>query len=483
MHVTGRQVSDGRAAFPTRRAYLVLGLGFAAFAVYGSLVPFELHPISLEAAWDQFRTLLTQYPTRRISRSDFLANILLFVPVGFTLAGGLLLDRERRFALVLAALLILPFSLVVSSVAEFLQTFTDGRVPSSTDIAAQTAGCLVGIALWGVVGTPLTRWLRDAFAAAPEDRLSRLLVAYAAGWVFVSLAPFDITVDLGDLARRVRTGKITLVPFAGVDVFSARGAWDALAEVLSATPLGALGLVVWRWSRGMAFASGVLLVMLVEGAQIFIRSHAASATDLLFGSVGVALGASVIGSRLRHGELTRRPGDRSAINVAAFAAIGFWCLVLCAYHWAPYDFALDNDQIRRKLARMSLVPFAGYRSGSDLNAFSNLLTKLALSAPLGVAAAFAFASVFSHRWIRLALALTLAGLALGAIEIGQMFLPDRVPDPTDVLVGVIGSYGGCRLAAWLKPGAAGLSGGLPASYQNAEPRGAEEEQRGGFGQL
>jgi VanZ family protein len=89
-----------------------------------------------------------------------------------------------------------------------------------------------------------------------------------------------------------------------------------------------------------------------------------------------------------------------------------------------------------KLASISLLPFAGYGAGSYLNSLSDLLTKLGVSLPLGVSAAFLFQR--SRGPVAAALLLAIAAL-LATIETGQLFLPTRYPDPTDVLVGVTGA--------------------------------------------
>jgi VanZ family protein len=342
----------------------------------------------------------------------------------------------------------------VSLTAEFLQIFASGRIPSNTDIAAQTLGCAAGVIAWLFVGQQLTGWLRATLAARPQDRLARVLTAFVAGWVFVNLAPFDITVDAGDLAARVRSGKIALVPFSGDAIGTARWAWDALAEFLAAVPLGLFGLLGWTGARlhrrSTAFAIGTGIVLIVQAAQIFIRSHAATTTDVIFASAGVALGAA-IGPRVlaRH----RQPPDdasRSVLNPMAVGAVALWIVVLCAYHWVPYDFTVDTEAIRRKLGRMSLLPFAGYRSGSYLNALNNLLTKSALALPLGVAASYVMrpramaGRLVTAGWF-------LFGVAVfGAIETGQFFLPGRFPDPTDVLVGAVAVLAGLRLGEWLR---------------------------------
>lgn len=108
----------------------------------------------------------------RMSRSDLLANALLFVPIGFMLAGAILVDRRSRRLRVLATLLTLLSSAAVSSVLEFLQIFAPGRVPSPIDIMAQVLGCTIGLVAWMAGGDAVTRWLRAARQAAGEDRLS-----------------------------------------------------------------------------------------------------------------------------------------------------------------------------------------------------------------------------------------------------------------------------------------------------------------------
>ena len=202
--------------FPTRRSYGCLALAFTAFAVYGSLLPADFHSIPLNAAWDHFTTSILTVPSSRVSRTDVLANVLLFVPIGFTLAGSLLLDRGRRFAF-RAVGVILPSSVAVSLATEFLQTFTESRVPSIIDVTAQTAGCVVGVGAWMALGDSITTWCRATLAATGGDRLFRILSAYTVGWIFINLAPFDITVDLSDLLGRLRSGRIAFTPFAGSD--------------------------------------------------------------------------------------------------------------------------------------------------------------------------------------------------------------------------------------------------------------------------
>src|SRR5918993_1966260 len=369
-------------AFPTSRSYLALALAFIAFAIYGSLLPFEWQARTFESAWEQFRHDVLVFPARRISRSDVLANVLLFVPIGFALAATRLVDRSGWLRLVWTTLLILPISVAVSCTAEFLQLFASGRFPSGLDVAAQTVGCLLGIAFWRMGGQALTNWVREATATAPQNRLARALAALAAVWAFVNLAPFDITIDLGDLAARVRSAEISAIPFAR-DIPWQRRAWDVIAETLSTIPLGLLGVTLMHQRRRRAwpgaFIIGTTLVLIVEGLQVFIRSHSANTGDAMLGVAGVSAGVWIGTRTLRDATLAPSLPVSAAISRRATAAVVLWILVLMAYHWSPYDFAVDYEGIRQKVDQMSLLPFAGYLRGSYLNALNNLLTKLALA--------------------------------------------------------------------------------------------------------
>lgn len=452
--VSATRTANVTKAFPTRRSYALFASALMAFAIYLSLIPFDFRRVPLDDAVSRFSRIMQSPHVERISRTNYLANVLLFVPVGFGLSGALLLGRTRVSRAALAGLLIFPASVAVSLIAEFLQVFVPGRIVSRGDVNAQTLGCLFGLAAWLLAGERLTAWLRGASDRHRADRIARALSAYAAAWAFVNLAPFDFTVDLGVLARRLRTGMIALVPFPDTGVPTARLVWEIAATTLSAVPLGVLGLVGWtglgaRRHSGAAFAFGAALVLAMELTQVFVRSHAADATDVLCGWLGVGVGVWIGRSVLSH----RGAADvvpRRAISAPATLALAAWCLLLCAYHWLPYDFVLDTGLIRDRLSSMSLVPFVGYWSGSELKVFKNLLVKLGLAVPFGVIAAFVVRGGWLGRRLLAGAWLIAATALFGAIEIGQLLLPSRTPDPTDVLMSVTGTLAGLWIGWWLQ---------------------------------
>ena len=286
-----------------------------------------------------------------------------------------------------------------------------------------------------------------------QDRLAQALIAYAVVWTAVNLAPFDITLDLGELSQRVHSGMITIIPFAGAGQPLARVAWDAFMAFTSAIPLGALGVVIGpRDGRSrpplVACLPGAALVAAMEAVQIVIVSHAADSTDVLCGWLGVGVGV-VLALRLlppRHAVASR---PLAPAGLGAALLLGCWVLVVILYHWMPYDFSADRGMIRAKVAALSFVPFGGYVGGSDLNALNDILVKLALAAPLGVLAAF----VQRRRSLpafTIPIALCFFTALFAIVEAGQLFLPNRSPDPTDVAMGVLGALAGLFLGRWIK---------------------------------
>ena len=338
-----------------------------AFTLYASLIPFNLSAIALGDAVQHFIGVMLSPPAGRLSRTNFLANVLLTVPVGFGLAGALLCDRAHRWTTVLKTVAIaLTAGLLLSLTVEFLQEFAPGRVPALADVEAQAAGVLAGAAAWLAAGPILTTWLRMIQRYRGQDRLGHVLIGYAVVWTAVNLAPFDITLDLGELSQRMHAGLITIVPFTAAGRPLSRVALGRADRIRLRDPArGAWGHRRPPDGRArtmlLSFAVGAALVAGMELAQIFIVSHGADITDVLCGWAGVALGVATA-RRLQppqHGVQS----DRSESARRARRCPRQLGLVLLLYHWMPYDFTADRGMIHAKVAALSFVPFAGYAGG------------------------------------------------------------------------------------------------------------------------
>jgi glycopeptide antibiotics resistance protein len=460
--VAGPDAARSGLGFPSRGTWALLGAAFLLFAAYASLVPFDLRPVSVDSAVRAFREVVAHPLRLRFSRTDLVANVLLFVPIGFCLAGALRLGSTRWWSGPVAAIVVLSISIPWSLAIEFAQLFTAGRITSIGDVAAQTFGTMAGLVLWETVGADLSAWLRSTMAARSRtERIERVLATYVVLWAFVNLAPFDLTLDLGTLATKFRRGGIQLIPVPFARPSGAVGPWlwDIVSTGLAALPVGAyavlgrtVGLRRRHWLRAAQLSLAAIL--LLELTQVFVASHVADVNDFLAGCAGAWGGIWLAW------HFSARPAGTSplasirTVSWPAVGALAAWCLVLAAYHWMPYDFSTDITMIRRKLAAMSLIPFAGYHVGPDLNALNQLLVKTSLSLPLGLIAGFVLRVPPGSTAARLASAgaLLFAAAVLSCIEAGQLLLPSRYADPTDVLVGVAAAAAGLLATRWVRRG-------------------------------
>ena len=115
-------------------------------------------------------------------------------------------------------------------------------------------------------------------------------------------------------------------------------------------------------------------------------------------------------------------------------------------YWHPYNFELDKESFLHSLQNLSLLPFSHYQNNAIFQAMTQLYRNVFFFLPAGVIAAVMlkgdrhFSSV-GRILIKSVLFLLITGFA-GVMELGQFFLPSRIPDLTDVLLGMLGAWAG-----------------------------------------
>ena len=443
----------------TRRTYGVLALGYVLFVIYGSLVPLAFRPVPLAAAVDHFIRVVTG-PLLIDSRTDFATNFLLFVPFGYFWLAALRTDRQGWFGSLMATAFTVGCGFVLCSAIEFTQTFFPDRTVALSDMVAETFGGVFGATVWLLVGPAVNGWLRGFSKERERPALvQRLLLAYSIAFVFSQLLPLDLTLNLGELARKYREGRITLHPFGYVHTSWLSAAWDYFGDVALNAPIGAAAVLLWTAGRSrrrapVAVMLGVAVVAAIELAQVFVNSRYADVTDVLTGSVGVVLGVAIAMTLSDREALTDGGGRPDRLVVAARVGAVAWMGAMLSYHWRPFDFTLSPQQVSTGMHQLMSVPFLSYYLGSEFHAFTEMMRKSLLALPLGALLRLAWPSGerVSASWIRL-LVLALVGfcLLLG-IEVGQVFLPTRVADVTDAMVGEIGFVAGMWVAGLLIAG-------------------------------
>jgi len=436
-----------------RRTYAIGTLIYVLFVMYGSFVPLEFQPMTLDRAFERFSEIFV-LPLPVDSRTDVATNVLLFIPLGYLLLGTLRVDRRDRGGGLAAALFTCISCGALSVGIEFTQIFFRGRTVALSDIVAESTGGIAGVVLWLLCGRAVTAWARDLSLERERPALiQRLLLLYCVGFFVSQILPLDLTLSLGELAHKFRSGRIILVPFGYTHASWSIAAWDYLTDIALNVPLGAAAALLWtpagaRRHPWVAFAAGVVAVSFIELAQLFVASRFADVTDIVTGSAGVALGVAAVTS-LSDRVSTGVRGTAGGVAVGpARMALAVWTGVLVSYHWRPFDFTVEPARVTAGLHELLSVPLSWYYAGTEFHAFTEMSLKSLLALPLGVLLRLAWPADRRSPTSRLRL-IMLAGLGFGvlfAIEVGQVFLPTRVPDVTDAMIGELGVVAGLWLA-------------------------------------
>jgi VanZ family protein len=356
-----------------------------AIILYGSLFPLRF-AASGDAA-DALNALINGWP-RRISRGDAVANVLLYIPFGFALAGVLRQAWAGRAGTLAALMAAAIGGAMLSAAIEMTQFFIPVRTTSLSDLAFNIAGTAIGAGLAVLMpraGLQSRPPVRDIFA---------LLLALA--WAADRLWPLVPALDLSNIK-------------------------DALKPLLagfSASPLVILRLTL-GWFLFATLAEAALgRARLVQAAIILAGSAIACAPPFLLGrvlSVDGLLGAAL---GLILWRLARNAPAGLSRLLPMLAALALVTII----GLAPYTFLASPRGF-------TLVPFTDLARGTRGAAAEAMVLKAFLFGTL----------VWSYRRAGMPLALValFAPLTLLAISVAQMWLPGRSASTTDAAIAAV----------------------------------------------
>ncbi len=234
-------------------------------AAYGSLVPLQFVDLSIENALAAARTLVVSArpPARPV---DWVANVLLAIPIGFCLLGALILGTRGRTAELVGAAVISGLCIAFAAGLEFAQLWLPARMTSVTDVMAQGLGGAVGSVLWLIAGSSLTRWIhRYTRSESPPSKGVRLLEAYLFGFFVYAILPLNLTINPASLYRKFRNGRIVIIPFSDLGL-DAQSAYSVVRDILVFVPIGIL-VAQWRLPPGRLRPVGACLALAARGAS------------------------------------------------------------------------------------------------------------------------------------------------------------------------------------------------------------------------
>lgn len=435
-----------RASGVSRGLLWSAALVYTTFVVYGSLVPLEFRALPWEEAVARFGAV--PFLTLGIgSRADWVANLLLFIPLTFLWMGALAAGAGPLRA-GLAALVLIPAAIALSVGIEFTQLFFPQRTVSQNDIFAEMLGGVIGVLAWWGTGGRFLGWLQSwqqvhARAALAE----RLAWVYLAGVLVYNVLPLDLTISLVEIFHQWREGKVNLIPFGRLPDAPAFALYEIATDALIWAPLALLWRLDGTRSSGRAWGMTLGMAVMLEIMQLFVYSRVSDVTDLFTAAAGAALGAWVGGRVAARDTPAARPLPWGASLPFVLAAA--WVGVLVFVFWFPFDFRTDGAFIKSRLGFIERVPFEVYYFGTEYRAITEVLHKTLFFAPLGALLAWGVAGL-PYVWRMPAAVVAIGSIVVAAlgVELGQVLLPGKIPDTTDWLLESLGGLAGYALV-WL----------------------------------
>lgn len=259
-----------------------LALAWLGLVAYASLHPFAgwrdtgVSPLAfLEGGWPRYWTVF-----------DLVANVAVYLPLGFFLTLALSRLPGRYTALALATLLAGGTSFGLEAV----QTWLPSRVPSNLDLACNTLGGLLG-ALWAQSVGPrvfarLAALEHRLIAPIPHAELGLTLLGL---WLLVPLSPETLLFGAGDLRQML--GLTAAMPFAAESFVMIEASITAFNAV-------AVGLIVRMLCARLLAAYVIVPLFLLLNLAVATLAAAvlvSPADALAWLTPGVRLGLAVGG--------------------------------------------------------------------------------------------------------------------------------------------------------------------------------------------
>ncbi len=339
-------------------------------------------------------------------RGDLLANLILYVPLGFFAAACLSAQLARKWALVLTILL----GAMLSCSVELAQLYIPGRTSSVWDVYLNTAGSFVG-ALAAVAGGA------GLFSAALGHRSRKaepFVMLLVLAWLGYRLYPYVATIDLHKYWSSLKPLVLTptFEPFRSLRLAVL---WLVAAHLIEVTS---------GRSRAPVIVPTVLVGTLLSGVVLVDR--VVTLAELL------GVGAALLGWALARGSRWDRP-----------TLLALLLVVVVADRLAPFDFTATETPF-------GWVPFRSVFRGHWGRGLQSMLEKSFLYGSL--------LWLLVRQGMPLLLATGVEMALLLATSLAQTRIPGRSAEITDAVLA-----GGLALVFALLRG---WSGGKPI----ADPR-------------
>ncbi|MDO8844320.1 MAG: VanZ family protein [Methylicorpusculum sp.] len=427
---------------------------YLVFVIYGSLVPLDAKDLPLETAINQFKNIRFLNLGAE-SRADWIANILLYIPLAYGACSSFG-HINSRLTRLLIAIFVFIFCVALAIAVEFTQLFFPPRTVSLNDLIAETLGTVIGIASWLFLGDYFTNLYRNIgrnnlFSAQAA------IIFYLLVYISLSLFPFDFVVSFAELNTKLANSNDALfISFDSCSREPVRCGVKLLVEMLVILPLGILfcylPYLTHRLTITLLF--GFFLGLAIESAQVFLLSGSGQGLSVVTRMIGMGLGAVIFtqAKQLDFDELMHQ-----LKKVIWFIVPPYVVLVLSINGWISAEW-LSLEQALEELTETRFLPLYYFYYTSEGVALVSLLSNLGMYLPVGILCWVKFFKsnqeenkLQSLHWFYAGL---LAALFALLIETGKLFLVNKHADPSDIWL-AFAAASGCylflsHLVNWLK---------------------------------
>lgn len=377
-------------------AALVALLLYAAFIVYQTLAG--------GGAWECAAPVLAI--PRRVPRSDALANVVAYVPLGLLLTWvttrgwSSAASPVSLWRVVRSAIAGVGAAAVMSASLEIVQACQSHRVSSMYDLLANVVGGAIGVVAALVLRTAAsgtgTRFGRRF--AAPEDRLRLVTMLVVVVWVASQTMPWVFAVDVGTMRSNLSFLRRGFDGSAvdGWRVLRHAGAWLAVAaacRLAAGTAVRSIGL--------LAVSAAVSLML-----QVLLDARAPLSIEELAGMAAVAV--SIVPALIGAGVMPSHRRWGAVLLAGAMMAV------------TAYELRPEPGAAMHAFSWWPRVGLGGLLGAID---YALLFGWLGLTAVVAARWAASGGDRLAQRWWPVAVVVTTL-----ALEVAQTRIPGRGPD-------------------------------------------------------
>ncbi len=433
-------------------------VGYFAFIVYGSLIPFELRDYNFAEALDAFKNI--RYLELGVaSRGDWVANILLYIPLGFLLmANGNAAGARHSWV---SAIAVMAFCSLAAFSIEFLQIFFKPRTVSENDLIAEHIGSALGIAAWWLAGNNLLRSLQT-ISLGGKTAVRSALYIYAIALLALALFPFDILISFDEIRARLDSDLVGLLMADSSSGGILRSLASFIASSIAYAPIGLL--LQYSDKRGSggittAIILGALLGAGVEVLQFFVASAVSEGLGIVAAALGVSAGY-IVGKWSRAVSIipiVRRAGTLALFLLPLYLLVG---MALNGWFSGPWQGIADGLQ---SFDARSLIPFYYHYFSTEAAALRSTIFNAALYLPIGLVFQALRTGGRQSAASSLRVCIFAAISIAFVLEIGKLFVINKHPDFTNLIIAAISSACGYLGTVLVPATMAGRTGGRPGA--------------------